>query len=120
MDDIGLHLAKKPSASARSLGRMLVAAMPVLLTVLSVVGTAAMLWVGGGIVLHQLELLGIHGPAEIAHSIQHAVEHATGPLAVLLGGASYALASAVLGLAIGTVIAFALHGVAKLRGKDAH
>jgi uncharacterized protein len=120
MDDIGLHLAKKPSQSAQKLGRGMVAAMPRLLTVLAVVGTVAMLWVGGGIILHQLELLGLGGPAHIVHDIQHAVEHATGALAGVLGWLTYAVLSALLGLVIGAIIAFVLHAVAKARGKAAH
>src|SRR5690606_2516598 len=59
MDDVGLHLAEKPSAAARHVGTALLKAMPKLLAVLSFVGTIAMLWVGGGIVLHGLEELGM-------------------------------------------------------------
>src|SRR5690606_5372622 len=49
MDDVGLHLTENPGEAARKLGRLLLRAMPKLLTTLSVVGTVAMLWVGGGI-----------------------------------------------------------------------
>lgn len=118
MDDIGLHLAKRPRT--KRLGTALVNAMPMVLTVLASVGTVAMLWVGGGIVLHALEQLGLAGPAHVAHQIQHAVEHATGPLSGVLGWLSYALASAVAGLVLGAVVAWAVHQVQKLRGKGAH
>jgi len=47
MDDIGLHLTQRPSASAQALGRGLVRAMPVVLAALASIGTLAMLWVGG-------------------------------------------------------------------------
>jgi predicted DNA repair protein MutK len=114
MDDIGLHLAKKRSPAAQKLGRLMVAAMPRLLVILSTVGTLAMLWVGGGIILHGLEELGVHAPADIAHGIQHAVENATGILAGILGWLSYATISAILGLALGTITAFAVHSGAKL------
>ena len=57
LDDIGLHLAERSSASARALGRGLVHIVPSLLTGLSAIGTAAMLWVGGGILVHGLEEL---------------------------------------------------------------
>jgi hypothetical protein len=114
MDDVGLHLAEKPSAAARHVGAALLKAMPKLLTVLSFVGTIAMLWVGGGIVLHGLEELGIEGPAHFAHEIQHAVEGATGGLAGILAWASYAGLSALFGLALGGVIVFVLHKVLKL------
>jgi predicted DNA repair protein MutK len=120
MDDIGLHLVKKPSQGAQALGRGLLRAMPVVLTVLSSVGTAAMLWVGGGIILHGLEELGVHGPADLAHGIQHAVEHATGPLGGVLGWLSYAVASALVGLVLGAIVAGVVHLFHKGRGKSAH
>nr|MBP8245664.1 DUF808 domain-containing protein [Phenylobacterium sp.] len=55
MDDIGLHMAKGSTRGGRALGRGLVRAMPVLLSGLASIGTAAMLWVGGGILVHGLE-----------------------------------------------------------------
>jgi uncharacterized protein len=68
MDDIGLNLAKRQPSSVRSVGRALVKGMPKLLTLLSVVGTAAMLWVGGQIILHGFhihvaDVIGIEQPA---------------------------------------------------------
>ncbi|WP_369025037.1 DUF808 domain-containing protein [Qipengyuania sp. RANM35] len=119
MDDIGLHLAKSERPATERFGCWLVHAMPKVLTILSFVGTIAMLWVGGGIILHGLEELGVHGPADIAHNIQHAVEMATGALAGVLGWLSYALASAVVGLVLGFLIAFLLHKVLRL-GPHSH
>lgn len=59
MDDVGLYFARNGrTAPGRALGCGLVKAMPVLMQVLSVVGTAAMLWVGGSIIVHGLEVLG--------------------------------------------------------------
>lgn len=118
MDDIGLHLAQRPRT--QRLGTALVNAMPVVLAILASVGTIAMLWVGGGIVLHALEQLGVAGPAHVAHAIQHWVEHATGPLAGPLGWLTYAAASALVGLALGAVVAWIVHQILKLRGKGAH
>ena len=68
MDDVGLHLAARPTAFLQGLGRMLVLGMPKLLAALSTIGIAAMLWVGGQIILHGVsihpaELLGLHGGA---------------------------------------------------------
>ena len=117
MDDIGLHLAEKPSAAAQALGRGLLHAMPRVLTLLSTVGTAAMLWVGGGIILHGLDVLGLHGPAGLAHDLQHWIDHATGPLGGVLGWLSYALTSALVGLVLGAMVAVVLHSGQKLRGK---
>lgn len=117
MDDIGLHLARKPSALARSTGAFLLRAMPVLLSLLATVGTAAMLWVGGGIILHGLEVLGVSGPAGVAHAAQHAVEHATGALGGVLGWLTYAVSSALVGLVLGSIVAFVVHMIGKARGK---
>ena len=114
MDDIGLHMAQRRSRLAQRFGRGLVNAMPKVLAVLSFVGTIAMLWVGGGIVLHGLEELGIAGPAHWAHDIQQVVEHSTGALSGVLGWATYAAASALTALALGGVIVFVLHKVFKL------
>ena len=114
MDDNGLHMAERRSRVAQRFGRGLVNAMPKVLAVLSFVGTIAMLWVGGGIVLHGLEELGIAGPAHVAHDIQHIVEQNTGALSGVLGWATYAAASALTALALGGVIVFVLHKVFKL------
>lgn len=122
MDDVGLHLASKPSRVAQRLGRMLLHAMPIVLNVLGSVGTLAMLWVGGGIILHGLEELGVPQPAALAHAVEHALAAAAGPLGAVAGWLGYALASAVTGLAIGTVVAVAIHiiGSALGRGGGAH
>lgn len=117
MDDIGLHLAEKKSTAAQRTGRVLLVAMPRILAVLSTVGTVAMLWVGGGIVLHGLEELGFPAPAHVAHDIQHAVAVATGPLGGVLGWLSYALASALVGLVLGALIAGVVHVFAHARAK---
>ncbi len=113
MDDIGLALAKRPGAAVKRIGCLLVAAMPRLLTVLGSVGTLAMLWVGGGILLHGSEELGLHGPAGLAHGVQHAVEHATGPLGGLLGWFSYAVVAAIVGLLLGAAVAIVVHVLQK-------
>lgn len=110
MDDIGLHMVRtRKTAAARSIGRGLLQAMPVLLGLLSSVGTLAMLWVGGGILLHGSEELGLHQPAGLAHALQHAVELATGPLGGALGWLAYAVVSALVGLVLGGVVAFLVH-----------
>ncbi|MFA7601498.1 MAG: DUF808 domain-containing protein [Novosphingobium sp.] len=109
MDDIGLHLARRPGAAAQRLGRLLVAAMPRLLALLASVGTLAMLWVGGGILLHGSEELGLHAPAGLAHAVRHAVAQATGPLGGVLGWLSYAVLAAVMGLIVGALVAAAVH-----------
>lgn len=119
MDDVGLHLTRRTSRGSQALGRSLLYAMPKVLTLLSVVGTIAMLWVGGGIILHGLHELGLHGPADIAHGIEHWVHDATGALGGVLGWLSYAMISALVGLALGSAIAFILHKVLKIGHGDA-
>ncbi len=117
MDDVGLDLAKRGSAAARATGRMLLHAMPWLLALLASVGTLAMLWVGGGIILHGAEELGLHAPAQFGHGIQHAVEQATGPLGGVLGWLSYAVLSALAGLVLGAATAVAVHVGQKAAGR---
>jgi predicted DNA repair protein MutK len=119
MDDVGLHLAQRSSAGAQALGRGLVRAMPHVLTVLSTVGTAAMLWVGGGIVIHGLGKLGWHAPSDSLEGLQRAVAQATGAPGPALGWLTNAAISAAAGLALGAAIAFILHKLFK-RGKADH
>jgi predicted DNA repair protein MutK len=116
MDDVGLHLAQRGNAGARALGRGMVAAMPRILTVLSVVGTVAMLWVGGGIILHGMHELGVDALYKYAHDLEHAAEVAGGGV---LGWATFAGLSALFGLILGALIAFLAHKVFKLgHGSD--
>lgn len=105
-DDVGLALATNEGTSpfggmGRALGRGIVRGMPVFLTVLSAVGTAAMIWVGGGIVLHGLE---VYGPPSIGHAVHAATEaaaHALPAAAGLLEWIVHAAISGVIGLLIG-------------------
>lgn len=125
MDDIGLHLAERSSQTAQTFGRFLVQSVPYLLKALSFIGTIAMLWVGGGIILHGLHELGLHGPSDWAHGVQYAVEAVTGGLSGLLGWATYAAISALAGLLLGFVVVFVLHKVVKMghgigEGAEAH
>jgi len=114
MDDVGLHMAQRASVLAKATGRFLLRAMPVLLALLSSVGTVAMLWVGGGIVLHGTHEIGLHGPSDWAHDVQYTVEHATGALGGVLGWLTYAGLSALFGLVLGAIIAVVLHKVLKI------
>lgn len=111
MDDIGLHLAERRSAATRAIGRGLVKAMPALMDFVSIVGTAAMIWVGGGILVHGLEVLGVHEPAGTIHHAAEAVMHAAGSLGGIAGWLVTAIASGLFGLLIGGVLAFGLHKI---------
>lgn len=121
MDDVGLHLAQRQSSSAQRTGRFLLLAMPKLLVTLSVVGTFAMLWVGGGIIIHALHELGWNPLYDLGHGVQHAVESVTGSFAGVMGWFSYAAFSALFGLLLGGLIVFVLHKVLKIgHGAGAH
>ncbi|GGD91008.1 ABC transporter [Tsuneonella deserti] len=116
MDDIGLHLARRSTPWVQRFGRALVHAMPHVLVALSAVGTVAMLWVGGGIILHGLTGLGVHGPEHVVESVRHSVQAATGALGGVLGWLAYAALSAMVGLVLGALIAVLLHSVHLVRG----
>jgi uncharacterized protein len=101
MDDIGLNLAQRGSATVQGLGRGLVAAMPPLLSGLAVVGTAAMLWVGGSIVVHGIEHFGFKTLPEFIHHTAegagHAVPFASGLIEWLVGSIGYGIIGVILG-----------------------
>ncbi|MEU0494163.1 DUF808 domain-containing protein [Mycobacterium sp. NPDC006124] len=102
MDDVGLALTQRSSAFAQKVGRGLVVGMPKLLAALSVIGTVAMLWVGGHILLVGTDTLGWHAPYGFVH---HLEEGLNGVLAWLLNTAI----SAVIGLVVGAVVVAVVH-----------
>jgi predicted DNA repair protein MutK len=102
LDDIGLHLAERSSATARTVGETLVRIVPTMLSALSTIGTAAMLWVGGGILLHGLEELHIF--EVVPHTLHHWSEAAGAAAGPLVAWFVYALGSAVAGLIVGGII----------------
>ncbi len=76
MDDVGLFVAQNGKLSlTRALGRGLVKAMPKIMRILSIVGTAAMLWVGGSIIIHGLEELGFGWLGHHIHDWAYAIGH---------------------------------------------
>jgi uncharacterized protein len=103
MDDAGLRLAQLSGAVA-TFGRGLVKAMPVVLTVLTVVGTAAMLWVGGHILLVGADELGLHVLYDAVHHVEEAAHDATGALGGVVGWLVNTVASAILGLIVGLLV----------------
>lgn len=104
-DDLGIALAaSRGGPLVRGFGRGLVKAMPALLKGLAVIGTAAMVWVGGGIVLHGLEEFGIAGPAHLVHDAALAVGHAVPEqIAGLTEWLVSAALSGIVGLIVGAV-----------------
>ncbi len=103
MDDVGLILAERPSRGSQRVGRGLLTAMPKVLAWLSVIGTAAMLWVGGHIVLAGLHELGWSAPYDLVHELEHLV-HGVPAVGGVLAWCANTLASALLGLLVGVVI----------------
>jgi hypothetical protein len=118
MDDVGLRLAQGGSAGLAKLGRGMVLAMPKLLAVISVVGTAAMLWVGGHILLVGTDDLGWHALYDVVHHLEEAAHDAAGGLGGLVGWLVNTFASAVVGLLVGAVVVLVVTLVGKARGKD--
>jgi uncharacterized protein len=114
MDDIGLALAQRTSARAQRVGRTLVAAMPILLRWLSRIGTAAMLWVGGHILLVGVDELGWHWPYGVVHDLEGTVQDIVGTNGAVAWLVNTA-ASAVIGLAVGLVVALAVGEITKRR-----
>lgn len=115
MDDVGLSLAQRGTRAVQAVGRALVRGMPVVMSALSVIGTAAMLWVGGQIIIHGLEALHIGEPAHSFHGWAHALAGSAGPLGPVVEWLANAALAGVFGLALGAVIAFVLHALMKLR-----
>ncbi|HYF08842.1 MAG TPA: DUF808 family protein, partial [Acetobacteraceae bacterium] len=121
-DDAGLAMAGSGSGATRALGRALVVGMPPFLKALSILGTAAMLWVGGGIILHGIAEFGLgwpeHAIAALAAAIAAALSFAQAAIAWII----VAILSGLVGLAIGAaLIPVAEHVIAPLlRRRAAH
>jgi predicted DNA repair protein MutK len=118
-DDIGLVLAQRQGqgigpATTRWLGRALVQGMPGFLAALATLGTAAMLWVGGGIVLHGLGVFGLHAPEHAIEAVSHAVADVAPVLPSVLGWLSGAALSGLFGWGLGAAV---MRGVAAVTGK---
>jgi predicted DNA repair protein MutK len=118
LDDIGLHLAQRRSGAARAVGNALVNLVPKLLAGLSFIGTAAMLWVGGGIILHGLEEMHLlEGLPHAIHEIAHAGASPAGAVGPVVEWLLNALGAAVVGLVVGGFVILLLKLV---RPKPAH
>jgi uncharacterized protein len=106
MDDVGLHMAATGRTSGgRALGRGLVLAMPKLMAFLSTVGTAAMLWVGGNIVIHGLEVTHLwEWPYQTIHHAAEMVAHAIPQAAGFVEWVVTAALDGVFGLILGVLL----------------
>ena len=112
-DDFGLHLAKdaiKPEDNrpgpVDNVGRTIVRVMPHVFNVIGVVGTVAMLWVGGHLVIANLAEVGVPVFHHILEAAEHAVESAGGFVTWLVE----TLLSGVFGVILGAVIAWVVVG----------
>ena len=109
MDDVGLRLTESASGLGQSVGRGLVAGMPKLLSAISVVGVAAMLWVGGHILLAGIGDLGWHAPGDLLHHVEDQVRHAVDFVGGGLAWLFDTTVSALVGLVVGSVIVGVMH-----------
>jgi predicted DNA repair protein MutK len=113
-DDVGFAMAARETSSAigrlsQALGRSIVRVMPGLLTALSGVGAVAMLLVGGGILLHGLEVMGVVGPAHLLHDLDAGagalIPAVSGPaLSGLVGWTAASLATTIAGFLVGLAL----------------
>jgi len=104
IDDLGYWLREKSSTLAQAVGGLLLAAAPILMKILSVVGTVAMFLVGGGIVVHGITPL------------HHAITEYSGGFGPLISALLSNGANLVLGFLIGSIVLLVVNLVAKLRG----
>ncbi|WP_150290333.1 DUF808 domain-containing protein [Sphingobium estronivorans] len=109
MDDIGLHLAERRSAGAQALGRTMVKAMPVLMGILGAVGTAAMLWVGGGLIVHGLHEFHWDAIPGAIHHVAERAAHALPIVAPFVDWLVNAIGGALVGLVVGGIVVAVLH-----------
>ncbi|KUP90878.1 DUF808 domain-containing protein [Tritonibacter horizontis] len=117
MDDIGLWLTRVGRLGAtRALGRGIVAFMPWFLKLLSFVGTIAMLWVGGSIIVHSAHQMGWHWPEDSIHALAHGI----GQGDAILEWLAKAVVDGCLGFVVGLLlIPLATRVIAPLLGNKA-
>lgn len=108
-DDLGVRLAATSSRVAQAAGRGLVKGMPVVMSALSVIGTAAMLWVGGHIIIDGLDKFGLSWPAHSLHDLALAAGHAVPFAEAIAEWVVETLGSAVVGVLLGGIIVAGLH-----------
>ena len=119
MDDVGLRLARTRNGAVAAFGRVLVRAMPKVMAVLSTVGIVAMLWVGGHILLAGVTELGWTAPYDLVHRVAEAA-HGVAGVGGLLAWLTDTLASALVGLVVGSAVAGIVHLIPRKAGATAH
>ena len=104
LDDIGLHLADCRASATRAIGRFMVHAVPKLLRTLSAVGIGAMLWVGGGILLHGMEDIGLERLPHAVEGFAESIAEGTGGAGPIVAWLASAIGAAIVGIVVGLVI----------------
>ena len=115
IDDVGLRLASTGAGPTANLGRKMVSSMPTVLTAISIVGTAAMLWVGGHIELVGMHDLGFSVIYDAVHDVEHWLSHHVAGVGAILAWLTNTLASALIGLLVGSPIAAVMHQIHRRR-----
>ena len=124
-DDFGLHLAKdavRPEDNrpgpVDNLGRTIVRVMPHVFNVIGIVGTVAMLWVGGHLVIENLADVGV----PVFHHLLKTAEHAVSAAGSFVTWLVETLLSGIFGIVLGAVVAWIVVGISmlgrKVRGRD--
>ena len=114
IDDLGLHMASKESSATRKMGRSLVKAMPKALSAITVVGVAAMLWVGGHLLVSGSDKLGWSAPHDVVHSLSSAVPRG------FLSWIVETSCSLAVGFVFGSLIVAFQAAVGRVRGGSGH
>ena len=103
LDDLGVHLSGKTSSTAQAIGSGILTAAPWLMKGLSVVGTAAMFLVGGGILVHGI------------HPLYAWIREQTAGLGSFMGALGPVLADGAVGVLAGAVLVAVISGIGRLR-----
>jgi len=118
LDDVGMHLMDKTGESAmarmqRRFGEMILSFAPVMMKTLSILGTAAMFLVGGGILVHGVPLLAIwlHDIEDLAHGLPVAADLFSGVASLIFNG--------IAGVVAGGVLVGLQHLVQRIKSKKA-
>lgn len=120
IDDVGLYLTRQAESWKQRFGHFLLRFVPRLLVALSIIGTIAMLWVGGGIIVHGTHEVGFHALYDLIHGAEGVVAAAAGALGGVAGWVTYAALSGIVGLILGSAIAFVLHKVLGVGAQEGH
>lgn len=118
-DDFGLHLTKAGGPFAKAVGRGLVKAVPFLLKALTVVGTAAMLWVGGSIIVHSLAGMGWHKPEHMIETFSSEIEQIVVVAPQVTNWLATSFVQAIIGIVIGAAAVILLSVLKQFTGRAA-